>query len=105
MKGKLSSRMRTDRSFCTCLFLMGSDQARYQGAINELNNDFVQGTDNYQRMCRSMMTMLSNRKRAAVEPQYGKKGGMIPSTRPLRHETLFQCKKKGHLARGVRKKR
>jgi hypothetical protein len=35
--------MRTDRSQA-CLFLAGSDQARYQGAINELNNDFVQGT-------------------------------------------------------------
>jgi hypothetical protein len=41
MKGKFQQQDENRQKFLACLFLAGSDQARYQGAINELNNDFV----------------------------------------------------------------
>jgi hypothetical protein len=91
MKGKFEQQDE-NRQRQACLFLAGSDQARYQGAINELfNNDFVQGTDNYQRMCRSMNDNAEQPERAVSGTTIWKeeRGMVISSTRPLRDETLL----------------
>jgi hypothetical protein len=86
-----------------CFFLAGVDKVRYESAVTELNNDFVQGTDVYPKSVPEMMALLSNRredKGKGKAPGSNHDGDNEASFGQVGDKrTCFRCRKKGHIAR------
>lgn len=103
MKGKRAEEQDEARDrFLACVFLAGVDRDRYKQAINDLNNDFVQGTKNYPKDVPAMMALLNNRReisggnRKIEEIQDGYDLTSFAQTEDRR--TCYRCGKKGHIA-------
>jgi hypothetical protein len=63
MKGKPTNEQDKAREkFLACAFLAGVDKSRYKTVIDELNNDFVLGNDNYPGDVAGMLSRLTNRR-------------------------------------------
>ena len=101
MKGKLiEKQLEATECFMACLFLAAVDREKYKTAINDLNNDFVQGTMNYPKDVPAMMALLNNRRedsgmnRKLNEVRDGYHFTQVNDTRKC-----HVCGKIGHIAR------
>ena len=104
MKGKKTEEQETaGKRFMACLFLAGVDRDRYKTAINDLNNDFVQGTVSYPDDVPAMLALLSNRREEGKSFQkYHEMRdgvGLETSFVQVDRRRCYVCKKRGHIAR------
>ena len=104
MKGKKTEEQETaGKRFLACLFLAGVDRDRYKTAINDLNNDFVQGTVSYPDDVPAMLALLSNRREEGKSFQkYHEMRdgvGLETSFVQVDRRRCYVCKKRGHIAR------
>lgn len=103
LKGKPTKEQEEGgKKFLACLFLAGVDRVRYKKAINDLNNDFVQGTMSYPEDVPGMLALLNNRRegdggrsRAFDDEQDGR----LTSFAQFDGFRCFKCGKKGHKKR------
>ena len=104
MKGKKTEEQETaGKRFMACLFQAGVDRGRYKTAINDLNNDFVQGTVSYPDDVPAMLALLSNRREEGKSFQkYHEMRdgvGLETSFVQVDRRRCYVCKKRGHIAR------
>lgn len=91
--GKKDERNR----FLACVFLAGVDGKRYGKLVDELNNSFIAGNDNYPRTVEGAMTMMSHYKDGGQDGS--RKSRTNHSYAQARENvTCFKCGKKGHYA-------
>ena len=102
LKGKSTKDQEEGgQKFLACLFLAGVDRERYKKAINDLNNDFVQGTNSYPEDVPGMLALLNNRREGGGKSRVfeDERDGRQTSFAQLEGRRCFQCGKKGHIKR------
>ena len=101
MKGQLLSKQEEATEQClACVFLAGTDRLRYETAINDLNNDFVQGTMNYPKDVPAMMALLNNRIEDGSENRrFNEVRDGLHFAQSTDTHKCYVCGKMGHIAR------
>ena len=62
IKGKnMEEQKKAREKFLACMFLASVDRKLYKKLIDDLNNDFLAGTNKYPEDASSMLAYLSNR--------------------------------------------
>jgi len=103
LKGKpLTTQEEAGKKFAACLFLAGVDRGRYGKAIDEMNNNFVQGTASYPVDVSDMLKVLTNRSDAKSSQLQAEQDGVSKATSFAQRVDRRRCHKcgvEGHIAR------
>ena len=88
--------------FLTCTFLAGVDCKRYGKVVNELNNSYLTGQNNYPTMVIGAMRMLSHYMDGDKQSQWNKEQELTKSSLSFAQRcseaVCFRCRKRGHYA-------
>lgn len=105
MKGKPTAEQEAARDkFLACVFLAGVDRSRSKGAINDLSNDFLGGSDCYPESIPAMLNYLNNRRDAKESTVIEDMNDGVMATsfaqgqKDISQVKCYRCKKKGHYA-------
>ena len=94
------------KKFLACVFIAGVDAKRYGKLVDELNNSYIAGNNNYPGTIEGAVSLLSHYMDGNQQQQNGKdrwkKGQRTSESSFLQHDTrnvrCFKCGKKGHYA-------
>ena len=101
---KIGSDKTTKNKFLACVFLAGVDQKKYGKMINELNNAYLAGQNNYPTGVEGTLTMLSH---YMCEPMAAHRSGRYDDegtnemsfAQQMKDVTCYRCNKKGQYAK------
>lgn len=106
---KLKDRNETEQNegrnkFLACLFLAGVDRERWKKVVDDLNNDFVLGKENYPKDVPDMRRLLENRRGGGNKNRYDAVSDGVNLGRSFVQKSLakikcFRCGKMGHKAK------
>lgn len=98
---KIGADKGTRNKFLACLFLSSVDRKRYGKFVDELNNHYLSGQNNYPDTIEIALTMLSHYKSGTVTFHGNARNEGIRATsfaQKMSNVTCYKCRKKGHYA-------
>ncbi len=113
-----TARKMTQDAYLGVAFILGADRNRYGKLIEDLENDYTQGQDNYSQLLNAAYSWLTIRNQAAryscivgnghdgiafanIDGKHNKDGQKIDKSKI----TCYKCQKKGHDANECKNKR